>query len=103
MTRVRPSGDPVPTQPVRVQLLHVQDCPNVDELRRRVQNIASRLSVTVALEEIEGLYPSPTLLVNGEDVTGQTLCTGPSCRLDLPTDAQIAVAITSSAAGTPIE
>lgn len=97
MTTVRPSVDLVATQPVRIQLLHVRDCPNVDELRLRVQDIVFRLGASATLEEIEGLYPSPTLTVNGVDVTGSSAGTDPSCRLDLPSEEQIRTALIRAA------
>lgn len=97
MTAVRPSKDLIATPPVRIQLLHVQGCPNVDELCLRVKDITSRLGVSAVIDEIEALYPSPTLTVNGVDVTGNRVGSHPSCRLDLPTQDQIAAAISRAA------
>lgn len=80
--------------PTRILLLHVPDCPNLGELRRRVQIAVAQLGVNAAIEEVVGPYPSPTLLVNGDDVTGRPLGSEPSCRLDTPTNEQIMAAIT---------
>ena len=44
-------------------------------------------------EEIEGPYPSPTLLIDGIDVTGRDPGTEPCCRLDLPTEEDILMAL----------
>lgn len=78
---------------VRIQLLHVPGCPNLGQLRRRVESVISDLGVATVIEEVEGPYHSPTLLVNGEDVTGRPLGSDPSCRLDIPTDEQITAAM----------
>ena len=86
--------------PIRVQLLHVADCPNLGELRRTVEQTIARLGVRAVIEEVEGPYPSPTLLVNGDDVTGRPVGSEPSCRLDTPTREQIIAAITRVAAKT---
>ena len=86
--------------PIRIQLLHVPGCPNLGELRRRVDQTVAQLGVRVVLDEVEGPYHSPTLLVNGDDVTGRALGSHPSCRLDTPTDQQITAAITRIAAKT---
>lgn len=85
---------------IRIQILHVPDCPNLSELRRRVQQSVAHLGVSAVVGEIEGPYPSPTLLVNGEDVTGHPVSSDPSCRLDTPTHGQITAAITRIAAKT---
>ncbi|MDA8069181.1 hypothetical protein [Conexibacter sp. DBS9H8] len=50
----------------------------------------------MTIEEVEGPYPSPTLLVGGIDVTGRTPAAGPSCRLDLPTEEQIVAALAAA-------
>jgi hypothetical protein len=50
--------------------------------------------LNVTVEELEGPYPSPTLLINGADVTGRPIAAGPSCRLDSPTDDEILGALT---------
>lgn len=92
----RVSEDTSPT--IRIQLLHVADCPNLGALRRQVEHTVAQLGVSVVIEEVEGPYPSPTLLVNGDDVTGRPPASDPSCRLDTPTYEQITAAITRIAA-----
>jgi hypothetical protein len=87
-------------QASRIQLLHVQDCPRVGGLRELVQMSLDTLGSTAMIEEIEGPYPSPTLLINGEDVTGRATGSDPSCRLDLPTTEQILAAIAGALAGS---
>ena len=57
--------------------------------------IASGIEGTI--EEVVGDHPSPTVLVNGVDVTGRSYESGAACRLDLPTDVQLGDALTSAA------
>lgn len=82
--------------PVQIRLLHVPDCPLVDRVRATLRRSLSSTTVRVTVEEVEGPYPSPTLLVGGVDVTGRTPAAGPSCRLDLPTEEQILTALAAA-------
>lgn len=75
--------------PVSVQLLHVPGCPLVDSVRGLLQRCIHRSGLGVVVEDLEGPYPSPTLLVDGADATGRPTTAGPSCRLDLPTEEEI--------------
>jgi hypothetical protein len=77
-----------------VQILHVADCPLLEQLQRRVHTSIARAGLDVPVETIEGPYPSPTLLVNAAEVTGQPIGSDPCCRLDLPSEAQIVAALT---------
>jgi hypothetical protein len=89
-------GDRGTTRPaVQIQLLHVPDCPLVDRVRATLRTSLAKTTVWVTIEEIEGPYPSPTLLIEGQDVTGRTAVAGPSCRLDLPTEEQVLAALSS--------
>jgi hypothetical protein len=76
-----------------VQILHVPDCPNVERLRIRVRRSLARLGLSATIEELEGPYPSPSLLINGLDVIRPAGNSEASCRLDLPTEEQILEAL----------
>lgn len=81
-------------RPVEVRLLHVADCPLVDLVRATLRGCLADAGVAVRVHEVEGDFPSPTLLVGGMDVvTGAAPAAEPCCRLDLPTRAQILNAI----------
>ena len=78
------------TPSTRVQILHVPDCPLVERLRAEVESTLAEVAPDVRLSLVEGDYPSPTLLVDGMDVTtGAPVSGEPRCRLDLPTSPQI--------------
>jgi hypothetical protein len=94
---LRDRDDPGQAGPaIRIQLFHVPDCPLVEQVRATLSSSLSKANVRVAIEEVEGPYASPTLAIDGADVTGRTLAAGPSCRLDLPTEDQVLSALTRS-------
>src|SRR5207302_6136720 len=78
---------------VRIQILQVPDCPLVERVRETVQSVLARLQLEAEVEELVGEYPSPTLLIDGRDVTGRPLQAVSSCRLDLPTEQQVLTAL----------
>jgi hypothetical protein len=82
-----------PLPELRIQILHVADCPLVVGVRKDVQECLDQYGVDALIEEVEGPYPSPTLLVGGRDVTGHPPGVGRVCRLDLPGRDQISRAI----------
>ena len=83
---------------IAVQLQYVEGCPFVDDVRELVQRVVAGLGSAASLEEIEGSFPSPTVLVDGLDVTGRVAIAAPSCRLDLPTEAQVSDALIAARA-----
>jgi hypothetical protein len=64
-----------------------------------VEIALASIGATAVIEEVEGPYPSPTVLIEGVDVTGRSLGAGPACRLDLPTREQIVSAVLAAQAG----
>jgi len=82
----------------QVELRWVPDCPNVDRVRRELLAALAELDLTVDVKERIGDHPSPTVVVDGLDVvTHETPRPGPSCRLDLPTHAQLIDALRPAA------
>lgn len=81
-----------------IQILHVADCPLVVGVRQDLQECLDKCGVDALIEEVEGPYPSPTLLVGGRDVTEQPPGVGPACRLDLPSRDRISRAIEAAIA-----
>jgi hypothetical protein len=77
-----------------VQIVRVADCPSVERVRQTVSLSLARAGCEVSVEELEGDYPSPTVLVDGVDVvTGEPPARHCACRLDLPTEAQVVAAL----------
>jgi hypothetical protein len=81
---------------LRVSILHVAGCPLVERVRRMVDEVLAATGSRGEVVEIEGPYPSPTLLIEGVDVTGRPGGNGSACRLDLPTREQVVWAILSA-------
>ncbi len=70
---------------MKIELFHVADCHNVDAARRLLQQCTKELGISEQIIEREGDYPSPSIVVDGVDVTGRPDLVGAMCRLDLPT------------------
>lgn len=93
-----PSGITVPRTDPCIQLLYLPGCPLVDRVRTTLRESLAAIGSRANVEESERPCASPTLLVNGVDVTGRTPPQGTSCRLDLPTHDQIVAALARSSA-----
>ena len=78
---------------VRVELLYVPGCPHSGAARAMLKDCLIELKVDAAIEEKEGAYPSPTILVNGEDVMGAPASQAAACRLDVPTRQRLLAAL----------
>lgn len=81
--------------PIKIQLLTVPDCPLVAKVRATLNNCLAKTRLDATVEELVGEYHSPTLLINGFDVTGKPVSAQgqQSCRLDLPNEEQILAAL----------
>jgi hypothetical protein len=78
----------------RIRILQVPGCPNVEQVREKVRRVLAQVQVDAEVEELVGEYPSPTLLIDGRDVTGRPPGGSASaCRLDLPTENQVLTAL----------
>ena len=76
---------------MKIQLLYFEGCPNVDAARAAVREALAIDAVDAVVEEIDVEAPaapawargwgSPTILVEGEDVAGQSPLGSSCCRL----------------------
>ncbi len=76
---------------MRIQLVYFEGCPNVDGARETLRDVLAKCRLTVPIEEVCTSAPdapiqlhgwgSPTVLVDGVDVGGETGPGGASCRL----------------------
>jgi hypothetical protein len=72
----------------------VPDCSNLASARQELRAALSDLGLPLAVvTEVVGDYPSPSILVNGVDVMGDTGDDLAACRLDLPTGDRIRAAL----------
>ena len=84
------------TTPLKIQLLCVPHCPLVTKAKNTLTDaLAKAPHIATTFEELVGDYSSPTILIEGYDVTGhpQQQMDRPACRLDLPTEAQVLSAL----------
>jgi copper chaperone CopZ len=100
---------------MKIQLLHFEGCPNVDAARTALRDALAAEKLEIPIEEIDVEAPnapewargwgSPTILVDGKDVTGQERSEGSSCcRLyadGAPSVASIRARIAASSVRTP--
>ena len=89
-------------RPRRIELRYFAGCPHAEMARRLLQACLKKLALDVPIEEKEGDYPSPTVLIDGFDVTGAAAMSGRLCRVDLPTEAQILSALKKGDSGHAI-
>lgn len=76
---------------MRIQLITFAGCPNAPLTRAALERVLAASGIAGRIEEVDVFAPetpealrrwgSPTVLLNGEDVEGQTTPTGTSCRL----------------------
>jgi hypothetical protein len=78
---------------VEVELRYVAGCPHADAARALLRECLTELKLDVAIEDKEGEYPSPTILVNGKDVMGAPESQAAACRLDVPTRQRLLAAL----------
>lgn len=83
---------------MKIQLLHVHGCDNLENARELLHSTLTELGLDIRIEEREGAYASPTILIDGSDVMGRPDAVGPSCRLDVPTHERLVVAVQAAAA-----
>ena len=88
----------VDTGMVIVELRAVPDCPNAGDTRDLLRACLAEAGLPLAVVERVGEYPSPSVLINGRDVTGADPDGPAACVLRPPTADQIRAAL--RAAGT---
>lgn len=82
---------------MKIELLHVANCAHVDEARRTLESCLTEIGIDIPIDQREAEHPSPTILIDGEDVMGVPGSAGASCRLDVPTRARILAALSQAA------
>lgn len=97
---------------MRIQLLTFPDCPNSTATRQLIQRVLDSTNVHAEIEDVDTAAPetpdnlrgwgSPTILIDGADVEGQSGSGNMSCRLyrdssgryaGIPTESALRVAI----------
>ena len=87
---------------LRISILHVPDCPLVGKLRARLESALKDASSAALIEEIEGPYSSPTLLIDGRALPGFPLEAHAACRIELPTQQEIVSAVRAANTGNQL-
>ena len=92
------TAQPAPPAGLRISILQVPDCLSVGRVRAEVDAALDHLGATAVVEEIEGAFPSPTVLIDGAEIDGYPLGSDLACRIDLPASQQIEGAILAARA-----
>lgn len=76
---------------MKVQLLYLEGCPNLEPARAALRDAMVAEQIDQAVEEIDIASPtapeslrgwgSPTILIDGEEITGAARTSGLACRL----------------------
>jgi hypothetical protein len=86
---------------VLVELRAVPDCPNVDATRELLHACLAEAGLQVTVIERVGDYPSPSVLIDGRDVTGADPNGPAACLLRPPTADQIRAALDAAGTDSP--
>jgi hypothetical protein len=86
-------SSPLRAHTPRIEIRYFDGCPHVKGTRDMIRACLGRLGMDVPIEDKEGDYPSPTVLVDGVDVMGTPGGVGRVCRLDVPTETQLMAAL----------
>lgn len=84
---------------MNIELVYDADCPNIKTARAQLEAACHQAGVAPTWQEWDRAdksapdyvrnYGSPTILVNGEDVTGSNSVDGSSCRLYRESDGSV--------------
>lgn len=81
----------------RVEVVHEADCPHVERVVAMVRTCIAASGTDATIVVREGELASPTVVVDGLDVTtGKPPIAAVACRLDLPTADQLRIALERS-------
>lgn len=79
---------------MKIELLHFSGCPNVNQTRQLLMDCLDEVGLGVIhIDDREGEFPSPSIIVDGSDVMGEPAVAVACCRLDLPTRERVLAAL----------
>lgn len=78
---------------MQIELRHIADCPHVAGARALLTECMGELGMEARFVDVEGDFPSPSILVDGVDVMGHPEFAGAGCRLDVPTKPRLLEAL----------
>jgi hypothetical protein len=80
---------------MRIELLTAPECPNAEAAKSMLTKCLNALGLDEPIIHRIGAYPSPTVLIDGNDLMGADSgsLSGEACRLDLPDPARICDAL----------
>ena len=88
---------------MKIELLHIRDCPHVEQTKQLLADCLDEIGLgAIQIDDLEGEFSSPSIMVDGSDVMGEPAVAGACCRLDLPTRERVLAALRSEEAMAPV-
>lgn len=79
---------------MQVEFLHFNGCPHVVETKHLLVDCMEEIGLgDVQIDDREGDFPSPSIIIDGRDVMGAPTIFAACCRLDLPTRERVLAAL----------
>jgi hypothetical protein len=79
---------------VKIELLRFSGCPHVNEARQLLVDCLNEIGLgDIQIDDREGEFPSPSIVIDGRDVMGEPTVIAACCRLDLPTRERVLAAL----------
>jgi hypothetical protein len=79
---------------MKIELLHIRDCPHVEQTKQLLTDCLDEIGLgAIQIDDREGEFPSPSIMVDGNDVMGEPAVAAACCRLDLPTRERVLAAL----------
>jgi len=79
---------------MQIEFLHFNGCPHVVETKQLLVDCLDEIGrVDVQIDDREGDFPSPSIIIDGRDVMGAPTIFAPCCRLDPPTRERVLAAL----------
>ena len=79
---------------MKIELLQFSGCPHANETRQLLVDCLNEIGLgAIHIDEREGEFPSPSIVIDGRDVMGEPTVIVACCRLDLPTRERVLAAL----------
>ena len=66
---------------MKIELLHIRDCPHVEQTKQLLADCLDEIGLgAIQIDDLEGEFSSPSIMVDGSDVMGEPAVAGACCR-----------------------
>jgi glutaredoxin len=79
---------------MKIEVLHFSGCPHVNRTKQLLVDCLDEIGLgAIQIDDREGEFPSPSIMIDGSDVMGEPTVIAACCRLDLPTRERVLAAL----------